>query len=170
MDRRPLLAARFAKAILEEGSRDEDRMVAIILEHWTSDSIPFPGHEWVYTEDPGVINAFLEKYPQLKPIIQLHQSQGRKMFGPETTFSFGVHSDPEGCHVCYEGQHLTMHIHTGFDCYIEGEFSPLSPYWEAHQQWENWVVSEEVPELFHTELALPRKRRVPGESNFLRRK
>jgi hypothetical protein len=122
MDRRPLLARRFAEAIYEDLAEIDvineepevviDRWVEIILGRFKSDSIPFPSDEvrTVETEDEGTVALFLDKYPEVRPALEHAKEVALELF-PSPVFRYALHSDPEGCHICHEGQHVVMEIH-----------------------------------------------------------
>lgn len=124
MDRRPKLARDFVDAILADAlehgipqgrvalSRKQfftDRWVSLILERFTSDDIPIPD-SYVSSRDPGAVAAFRAKYPQIEPAIEFTKQTALE-FWPDAEFLLRIHSDPEGCHVCREGQHLTLEVY-----------------------------------------------------------
>lgn len=155
LDRRPLLARKFAEAILNDARQDGlprgvlgptlrqetlNRWVALILENFTSDSIPFPGNEWVSTCDQPTCEKFLAKYPDLRLLDALCREEALRRW-PEATFRYSLHSDPEGCHTCWEGQHLTLEIQTDLEFYGPNgeEYPENSPYNAADQEWQRWM-------------------------------
>lgn len=152
LDRRPLLARKFAEAIYDNmiarGLSDDpevrdpiiEEWVALILEDFTSDSIPFPRDGgWVSCYDQATAQKFIDKYPDLQRLIDLCKAEALRRW-PEATFRLEIMSDPEGCHICCEGQHLTLEIQTDLDFYgPNGEEYPInSPYHAANKEWDRW--------------------------------
>lgn len=160
MDRRPQLSEQFALLayqvfeahdLIDGDSVDQGRFqeaIAVardtIFNHFTSDSIEFPDGRWVSTDDSQAAQAFLAKYPQLQEFVDLARTEANKRFD-NPGFVLEVHSDPEGCHVCREGQHLVLCIQTNLAFYNEDGEMENSPYDLADEAWMDWLVSEESP-------------------------
>jgi len=121
MDLRPTLARKFATAIYDNmigrGLSDApdvrdpiiEEWVDLIVERFVSHSVP---HLYCGDTDEEGITLFRSKYPDLEPVIEAVKGAARSLF-PRPGFSYELHSDPEGCHTCHEGQHITMLVHTG---------------------------------------------------------
>jgi hypothetical protein len=148
----------------DEGKQREiilSRYAEIILGHLKSHSIPLPKGENVSTEDPKVAERFLAKYAELVPLVECAKAEALRRW-PGTTFTLSVTSDPESCHVCCEGQHLTLMIHTGLEWSLEEK----SPWRLADDAWMDWICGDgttysEIEDsvgdarlLFRTELVL----------------
>ena len=158
MNRQPILAHQFAEAILEDmlevhegdwfqvqsGSHEARaellaRWETLILERFTSDSIPFTGRKGISTEDPEVAEKFLLKYPQLRALDDLVRAEALRRW-PTAEFSYRVLSDPEGCHICCEGQKINLLILTDHAIYGEsGKYDETSPHRNATEEWEDWM-------------------------------
>jgi len=161
MDRRPLLARRFAEAIynnmIARGLSDEDSVREPILDEWvelilsefTSDSIPYEEEDGVVTaHSDSVITQFLLKFPEIRPALEEAETIIREIF-PNPVFVYSLHSDPEGCHICTEGQSITLTAH------YEGEKKDPSATgsdidWEAYRALEEkfeerWLYPDDSP-------------------------
>jgi hypothetical protein len=174
LDKNPLAGrVSWGSALPEERARLRERWVALGVPHFKAHSIPFPRGQWVSCYDKEVVEAFRAKYPALQRLIDLAQAEALRRW-PEATFRFEVHSDPEGCHTCHEGQGLVMHIHTDLDFHgPDGELEG-SPYDEAHDAWMDWQCDEgpyddlereigEEARLFRTDLQWKRETEDEGE-------
>ena len=136
-----------------------DRYTSIILARLTSHSVDFPKGEHVSTDDPETAEKFLVKYPGLRRLIDICKAEALVRW-PEATFVLETHSDPESCHTCWEGQHLTLKIQTGLPFSVDEG----SPFWSAREAWSDWMFEDgspydalvtelgEVGHLFHTDL------------------
>ena len=144
MDRRPKLSKLFAELAFEtlKAGQSVDEAAELILKHFTSDSIPLPDGKWVSSSDQGACQKFLAKYPELQPLIDLYTAEALKRW-PNASSSFELNSDPEGCHVCSEGQHIYLAIDTGLDFYgPTGTHPKGSPFAGAKDEWEDWEVED----------------------------
>jgi len=127
MDLRPKLAREFAQAIMEDlvsdtrpgesvtvmpGGETLDRWTDLILERFVSHSIRF--NDYVSTMDPGATQAFLDKYPGLVDLVDFVKGRVIQVW-PKATFRLELHSDPECCHICHEGQSLCLEVNTHDD-------------------------------------------------------
>lgn len=141
MDLRPKLAREFAAAIYEslaDGPADEmepeeaiAKWAALIEERFVSHSLPV---ERVETEDEALVAMFLDKYPQVRPVVEHAKAVAVELLH-EPRFRCAVHSDPEGCHVCSEGQLVVLEVH------YEGT--------RDGQGKIHWDAFREVEESFH---------------------
>lgn len=122
MDLRPKLAREFATAIYEslaDGPADAmepeeavEKWSALILERFKSHSIRFNwegGDGVTRSADEGVVAMFLDKYPPLRPVLE-HMAQVAQETFPGCVLQYEVHSDPEGCHICNEGQDVWLNV------------------------------------------------------------
>jgi hypothetical protein len=119
MDLRPKLSRDFADAVYEsladidvlelEKGEVVDRWAEIILPLFKAHSLPLPGGQCTTENDPATIEAFLDKYPKLRPVIAWAKEIALQVFPGAGNFTLEVHSDPEGCHVCCEGQDLWLY-------------------------------------------------------------
>jgi hypothetical protein len=128
---------------LAVGEREDviEEWVKLMVPLWTSHSIPVP-QGYVCTDDDDVAAQFIAKYPQLQALIDLCKAEALRRW-PGATFQYEVHSDPEGCHCCSEGQHLTLEIQTGLDFYgPDGSYPEGSPYSAASDAWQDWQYGE----------------------------
>jgi len=152
MDRRPLLARRFAEAIyksLEDGPVDDmdpevviDKWVDLILPEFKSDSILFP-QDGTASDNEAVVTQFILKYPEIRPAIEAAQNIVIEIL-PDPIIRYGVHSDPDGCHICTEGQHLTM------DVFYDGPRNGDDINWDAYREKEEefnerWLFPADGP-------------------------
>lgn len=152
MDLRPTRCREMAEAIYDNmiarGLSDDpevrepiiEEWVALMTPLWTAHSLPFPDGEWVCSHNEDVAEAFLAKYPQIQPLIDVVKAEALRRW-PEATFQYEVMSDPEGCHQCREGQSLTLEIQTGLDFYGPNgeEYPKNSPYTAAQDDFDNWA-------------------------------
>ena len=102
-----------------------------ILEHWTAlilerfqcFSIPFPKGEHVSTQDYPTIKLFMDKYPEAQAAMEQAHAKIQENF-PRSKFTLELHSDPEGCHTCNEGQKLWLEVEPTTEELLEplGEF------------------------------------------------
>lgn len=74
-----------------------------------SHSLPMPKDRWVSTDDPTLVRAFIEKYPKTAECIAYVQHALLDVL-PNATFQVCLRNDPEGCHVCHEGQGLSVDV------------------------------------------------------------
>jgi hypothetical protein len=118
MDLRPKIAADIVEALFDELSwaveeRDKVRVrwIEVARSKIVSHSIPLPDPMpgRITSTDEAVINAFINKYPPLRRYLDEGMAKAREI-EPKATFLLELMNDPEGCHVCYEGQHLTVEI------------------------------------------------------------
>lgn len=167
MDLRPKLAEDFLDALLadlptnaeamrvcwgsaspEERERLRERWKQMILDRFVSHTIYCEEkHCHVACEHEGPIQAFIEKYPGHKPLIDFVKQEALKRW-PAATFRLDLFTDPEGGHITWEPQHLTMVISTHvpyteaddiFD--FEGD-GPRTPYGDALHEWSEGIVSD----------------------------
>jgi hypothetical protein len=152
MDLRPTRCREMAEAVYDNmiarGLSDDpevrgpiiEEWVALMTPLWTAHSLPFPDGEWVCSHNEMVATAFLAKYPQLQPFIDLCKAEALRRW-PTATFRYEVMSDPEGCHQCREGQSFTLEIQT--DLAFEGpdgeEYPKNSPFSAAQDAFDNWA-------------------------------
>jgi len=142
MDLRPTLSREFAEAVYEsladidvlnlEREGVVQRWTDIIRARFTSRSIPTRD---VSSDDPNLIAAFLDKYPQVRPVLD-HAKEAALEMLPAPQFRYHVHSDPEGCHICHEGQHVCM------DVFFDGPRHPAS---SEQIDWERYRREHEGP-------------------------
>ena len=154
MDLRPKLADDFLDAIFadpywdavpptEQEALRADWKVQI-LDQFISHSVPCKEGCWVSCPHDEPIQAFLAKYPVHEDAIAFVIEAAKRRW-PEAEFSLELYSDPEAGHVVYEGQHLVFAIQTGLDFYGPDKSYPEnSPYDAASQEWDNWLVSDEI--------------------------
>jgi hypothetical protein len=119
-----------------------DEWVELMVPLWKSHSIDSGGY--VACPDEGAAHEFVAKYPRLQELIDLCKAEALTRW-PQATFSLELHSDPEGCHKCCEGQHITLYIHTDLD--FDGPDKELggSPYDRAADEWLAWVCDDGSP-------------------------
>ena len=69
-------------------------------------------HGWEgWTDDPAIIELFLDKYPEIRRAIPIVQAKARECFPDmELCYSLQLSTDPEGCAVCHEIQNLSLSI------------------------------------------------------------
>jgi len=111
---KPKLAGEFVEAIAADlkavgVSVPLSRQAAwkeLILERFVHHSLQFDDIVSSYDED--VVAEYRAKYPQLEPLIEDAMECARQVLPEDHIVEFHVHSDPEGCHTCWEGQHLCM--------------------------------------------------------------
>lgn len=150
MDLRPARCREMAEAVYDDltargvpvGDKEDtiEEWAGLMVPLWTSHSIPHDGY--VCSSDQEAAARFITKYPQLQALIDLCKAEALRRW-PEATFSYNLHSDPEDCHCCREGQHLTLTIQTNLDFYGPGESYPEgSPYSEAQDAWSEWEFGE----------------------------
>ena len=145
MNLRPKLAQEFAEAFradIEEhgiGPESTDQWAILILERFTSHSIPIERND----EDPQIVEPFLNKYPECRGVIDTVKAEARKRF-PDVEFSpLRLVSDPESCHICWEGQHVSLDIYCG----LESDWEDGSPFIEAWGEFYKW--SPDYDDLVH---------------------
>lgn len=152
MDLRPKLTEDFLDVIFEDLDQlfadfDEDHSLrekwrAAILERFIARSLPVQS---VSNEDQRLAEQFIAKYPAIQPLIDLCKAEALRRW-PQTVFTFALHSSPEDCHICHEGQHLILRINPGLAFYDEeGGYGYFSPHRQANNEWGDWVCSEDGP-------------------------
>lgn len=133
MDLRPKIAAEIVDALMADLGREgtvpnRERWVELALSKITSHNIPFPGDWDISCGHPEVVEAFLTKYPSVRPLLEACEAKARELW-PDAVLVREVMRDPEGCSVCHEGQHLTL------DILRNQEFIPEDPKTEAFMDW-----------------------------------
>lgn len=116
MDLRPRIAAEIVDALMDQTSWSEsarasarERWIQIALSKIVSHSIEFPGGGWdISCGDPAVVEAYLSKYPKLRQVLADVLAKAEEV-EPGVRVRVEVHSDPESCHVCWEGQSLNIY-------------------------------------------------------------
>jgi len=112
-----------------------EEAAASIRAQFVSHSIPFPLGVWVETKDDELVTRFLDKYPELHQIISVVEGEARRRW-PECRIELVLHSDPECCHICKEGQSLGIEIHAGLS--MDGPCGESE--WDyAHEAWMEWL-------------------------------
>ncbi len=110
MNLKPTIAARIVDAILRElpdqmeHEPHRERWTTLVLAELESRSIPFDGYS---TTDPAIIEAFIQKYPQVRDVL-LRIERLAQILGARVSTS--LTNDPEYCHVCCEGQHIVARV------------------------------------------------------------
>lgn len=136
MDLRPRIAAEIVDAILadldQHGWRysewPRDRWVELARSKIVSHSIEFPDGRWdISCSDPAVVEAYLAKYPKLRKVLTDVLAKAEEV-EPGCRVRVEVHSDPESCHVCWEGQSLNIYPEFRMDGTIE------DPVWRAKRE------------------------------------
>lgn len=111
MDLRPKIAAEIVEALLDEmGCPEADRVR--VRDHWVtiaksklvSHSLPTRDYS---THDPDLVEKYLVKYPEIRPAIESCLAYVRNVI-PEGRARLELTSDPEMCHICFEGQSLRL--------------------------------------------------------------
>jgi hypothetical protein len=156
MDLRPRIAADIAETLLGEfegwdtdtRATTKARWVEIILSKLVSHSIPFPNEG---RDDADVVATFITKYPEVIAPLLACEEKARELW-PDALLVRGLRSDPEGCHVCQEGQHLVL------DILRKQPF--LDPDAKA-DAWEDWWLDQSRGE--NGELFLPMLGFAPDE-------
>lgn len=88
-----------------------------------SHSIPFSDKRRYASEEESVVDAFLTKYPDLRPLLE-HMTTAALQLDPDACVKCEVTNDPEMCHICQEGQHLCLHVQ------FSGGYDSLFAHWQ----------------------------------------
>lgn len=152
MNLRPALAAAVVDAILEDiyahglsASPTENawirlnakgqraKWMALAEAQLVSHSIPFSGKRRYASEEESVVDAFLTKYPDLRPLLE-HMITAALQLDPDACVKCEVTNDPEMCHICQEGQHLCLHVQFsgGYDSLFAHRQDELMNAWIAY--------------------------------------
>jgi len=156
MDLRPKIAAEIVDALLQDqgwkggadthGVEVRARWIEIALSKIVCHSLSMEGYG---TDDPATVEAFLTKYPKLRPILTDTWMKAREIW-PDADLVVEVSSDPEGCHTCREGQSLHLNILRHQD------FIPDDPKADAFDDWWlDYTNPDNRDEVFDLFLALP---------------
>lgn len=150
MDLRPRIAAEIVEALLDDlGFSNPDRhrvrarWTELALSKITSRSVRFPeGEDSISTDHPAVVEAFLDKYPSIRPVLAEVRAKAEEL-EPGVEVTLEVMNDPEGCHTCYEGQQLNCHVLFAMDKVLGLD----DPVWrQKSEALEDWWV--EHPRAF----------------------
>lgn len=162
MDRRPLLARRFAEVIYDNmiarGLSDDEKVRAPIVDEWTnliltefkSDSIPYEDGDGIVTShSEGVVAKFLDKFPEIRPAMEAAKAIVEEVL-PEPIIRYHLHSDPEGCHICTEGQHIVMEVYYDGEHVEKPSVTGSDIDWEAFRAHEvafeeRWLFPDDSP-------------------------
>lgn len=113
----PDVVSRFSelsKASDEELAAFKAEWVEMALSKFRSHSIEWdrkdPLSSSITSRNPDVVEQYLVKYPKLRPWVQRYEELALSLWAESKTW-LEIHSDPEGCHVCCEGQRLWMHVY-----------------------------------------------------------
>ena len=146
MDLRPHIAAEITKALSAEP--DQAKWQEIILGHLQSKSIPLGAYS---SNNPEVIEAFLSKYPVLRPNLAKIRLKADGL-EPGVQVTLTLQNDPEMCHVCHEGQ--TLGVHVLF--HMEGGID--DPVWQGKREaLYGWWSQSRTPDMLHLSAGWPKE-------------
>lgn len=142
MDLRPQIAADIVDAILDDMDMEDPerraRWIAMAESKIVSHSIDFP-KRGIVSDDPQVIEAFLSKYPVLRPYLAKIRVKADEL-EPGVRVTLEVQNDPEMCHVCQEGQTLICYVLFQMKGGVE------DPVWqEKNEALMDWWGDQRVP-------------------------
>ncbi len=150
MDLRPKIAAEIVDALLKDqgwngqpntnGAEIRQRWIEIALSkivHHSIDTniVSFDNNVLIGGAVSGAdfAEAFLRKYPELRPILADCQAKVREIW-PDAEQVLDIVNDPEGCHTCREGQSLHLEVLRNPPLEEEGELEEG----EKLNKWEEW--------------------------------
>lgn len=151
MDRRPILADRIIEQIRSNlvasgGQIDEAAWREIIISSLRSDLVVAENSKGpINSSDLRLIDRFMEKYPDLRPVVERALLALRTVF-PTYPIDISLHTDPETEGICFEKQHLTLEVlfppSTGWDTneYVDRVLE------EWRTKVETWVYDDNAPQ------------------------